>query len=809
VVIGFYLAALPYDYYNYKKDGIWGLRQRMEFFKKGYPITEGLDWYLQERTLNQDATSLLAFELSRNSSPIEFIRDNPRKYLQYVKDDFKVMWHREFTGHRIPSPIFTLSLILLVLVLLIRPGKIAGSAEGHVYLLFWFAPLLFIVPLGVSVVDRYFLPIMIPLVFWCACGLDLARKNVAGLFSFHLLDRRLLLSELGLWLLLLLFLQPTGKVRKLVMDKSTYPKKESRWINEATKGARRKIIMSPMPYPALYSGNYWYMMPMDNINRVSHYAQAQKADFMLADNHFYEWLQAPQDYLDQYLSSFSKPGLDWLGQNRVHFKYQGKIMGKDDALYKVVPARPAAVDPVNIILISIDTLRADHLSCYGYPRPTTPNIDRIAAQGLRFEKAISQSPKTTPSHMTMFTSLYPEVHGSRRDYQGKSFVKLPASWKTLPEILKAHGWRTAAFTGGVQVAKGFGFERGFDVFEENLLRLKPQGLEPALAWLSQIKPDEKFFLFIHTYQVHDPYCPPPPYNKLYDPGYDGWIEDDWEKLSNASQPGKLFPAHNIFWGGAEKGVKGDQLNLDIITERDTRHMVALYDGNIAYTDEVLGGFFNELEKKGVLGSGRTLLIITSDHGEEFREHGDFLHKKLYRETMQVPLIFYWPGKLGPGKVVKGQVRLLDLAPTILDLIGLPVNLQMQGVSLKSVMNSNDRAVLSAYSEDPFLRRDFSLRTESAMYYQMENEGKKELYFEMLDPGEQTNLYTEKDDFERALGYILAKPADIQDTFIRSMDNFHNYNNRYKIIFKAPEGKLELSAVAKEQLDELRALGYIK
>jgi len=809
IVIGFYLAALPYDYYNYKKDGVWGLRQRMEFFKKGYPLGEGLDWYLQERTLNQDATSLLAFELSRNSSPLEFIRNNPREYLGYVKSDFKVMWHREFTGHRITSPILTLSLIFLVLVLLISPDKMPRSYDGQLFLMIWFAPLYFMVPLSVCVLDRYFLPTLIPLVLWSACGLDLFRKNIGGLAALNFSNRGLRFSEPGLWLILLLFCQPIEKVKKFIMDKTTYPRKESRWINEFTKGGPRKIIMSSMPYPALYSGNYWYMLPMDNINRTSHYAITQKADFLLADDHFYNWLNAPQDYADQYLSPFSKPGLNWLGKKRVHFKFEGKMAGKSDAFYKVDSQPPPKTSAVNIILISIDTLRADHLSGYGYQRRTSPNLDQIAEQGLRFEKVISQSPKTTPSHMTIFTSLYPEVHGAHRDYQNKSFVKLPVNWKTLPEILKASGFRTAAFTGGVQVAKGIGFERGFEVFEENLLRLKPDSFEPALQWLSQIKPDENFFLFIHTYQVHDPYCPPAPYNKLYDHDYEGWIVDDCEKLSLRDQPGKLFPTHNIFWGGAEKGVKGDQLNLDIISQRDTQHLVALYDGNIAYTDEILGRFLGDLKKRGVLGDGRTMLIITSDHGEEFREHGDFLHKKLYRETMQVPLIFYWPGKLMPGKVVKGQVRLIDLAPTVLDLIGLPVHLQMQGVSLKSAMASSDRAVLSAYSEDPFLRREFALRTEFTMYYQMENEQKKELYFEMLDAGEQTNLYTDQDDLIGTPGYILAKPGEIKSNYIKSIDNFHNYNNRYKIIFKAPAGKFEENKLAKEQIDELRALGYIK
>jgi len=809
ILAGFYLFAFPYDYYNYQKEGIWGLRLRMEFFKKGYRFGEDLEWFQRERTLNKDATSLLTFEMARTNSPFQFIREHPRVYGQWVRNDLLTILDREFSNHKIVSPVYSLSVLILLLVMVWQKQDLIRNPYAHFYLLFWFLPLLFLVPLAISVLDRYFLPWTFCFSIWAGCAFDFLRRKTGHYFSGQWFSRQIKFSEVGPWLLLILFLHPLPKE---IYDKSrivNYPRKESDWITTVTHGAQRKVIMSPDPFPALYTGNYWYMLPVDNINRTAKYARSQKADYLLADDLFFVWLKAPGDFIDQYLSPFAKPGLKYMGQVSTCFRNNGKKKFKRSALYQVETDDAPKQALPNIILVSIDTLRRDHLSAYGYHRETSPNIDRIAKAGARFDRVISQSPKTAPSHMTMFTSLYPQVHQVHKEYNTKTFVKLNPVWKTLPEILAANGYRTAAFTGGVQMSKGFGFERGFEKFEENMLRLNKQSFEPALKWLGSKKSGEPFFLFLHTYQVHDPYCPPRPFNKLYDPDYNGWIIDDWDELTRLADTRKFFPLHDVFWGGREKGVKGDELNLQLLDERDTQHMAALYDSSIRYTDEMFGRFFQELEKRGILGGENTMLIITSDHGEEFREHGDFLHKKLYRETMEVPLIIYWPGRVPAGKLVRGQFRLLDLAPTILDLAGITPHPQMQGVSLKDALSSADKIMLTAYSEDPFLRKDFAVRTDLFMSYTIENKSREEFFFELTDPKETINLLPLQREVEHQPNNIFSSYSDIQKLCRKRMDGFFVYNERHKNIFEVPKEQQETMTLSRKQMENLEALGYIK
>lgn len=809
VLAGFYLFALPYDYYNHKKDGIWGMRLRMEFFKKGYRFEEDLEWFQRERMLNKNATSLLTVELAKTNSPLAFIREHPKTYLDWVRIDALTMLDREFGQHKIVSPVFIFSFFILMLGLIFIREPRLKNPSAHLYLLFWFLPVLVIVPLSVCVLDRYFLPLLFSLAFWAAGGVEIIRERAGRFFSLGIGRSRTQASRIGFWLMALVILQIfSGRFRELYLQKTSYPKKEANWVAEITGNSKRKIIMSNDPYPALYSGNYWYMLPLDNINRISIYARSQAADYVAVDMHFFEWLHAPQELFDQFSSPFSKPGLVWLGENEAKFRAGFEHKLRELVLYKVESEElPKA--PVNIILVSIDTLRADHLSCYGYQRKTSPNIDRIAAAGLRFEHVFSQSPKTAPSHMTMLTSLYPEVHWVHGEYKEHCFDKLNPAWKTLAEILKENGYRTAAFTGGVQMTKGFGFERGFESFQENMLRLDAKSFDPALNWLSKLKPEEHFFLFLHTYQVHDPYCPPRPFNKLYDPDYHGWIIDDWDEVTRLADSHQLFSRHNVFWGGAKNGVNGDQVNLALVSDRDAKHMEALYDGNINYADEMLGRFFAELKKRGLLGNEKTLLIITSDHGEEFREHGDFLHKKLFRETMEVPLVFYWPGRLPSGKVIAGQARLIDLAPTLLDLAGIPAQPQMQGVSLKAPMLEGQAVSLSAYSEDPFLRRDYALRSGLWMYYQMINDGKEELYLNAIDINEKQNILNLVKDIENFRNGVFYKPKRILAEYQKKMEYFHSYNARYKEIFEIKEGPRENLILSKKQLEDLRTLGYLK
>jgi len=807
ILAGFYIFALPYDLYNYQKDKIWGIRFRMEFFKKGYQYHEDLEWFIRERTLNRDATTLLTFELARNNSPVEFVRNHPKIYFGWVWKDFKLILNKEFLGNRITPPIISISVLFLIIGLIRGWENKLRNSSAHFYLFFWFLPLLIIVPLTISVLDRYFLPLTLCTAIWAGAGVESVRKRLANLFTISFSKRRIPFSEIAFWLIPLLFLNPHSHIRDLLFNKQREVKGEDEWIKKSLGGQERKIIMASEPYPAVYSGNYWYMLPMDNINRVTRYAREQKPDYLLADNQFFSWLHAPQDYYDQYLSPFSKPGLTYLATDRFKAKELGGTFYKIDTLYQVDYSHNYSLKPVNIILISIDTLRADHLSSYGYQRNTSPNLDRIAKEGLRFEKVISQSPKTAPSHMTMFTSLYPEIHGVHKSYNDESFFSLNKTWQTLPEILKGYGYHTAAFTGGAQVSKGFGFERGFDQWQENMHRLDWKNFEPVFQWLAQVPKDEPFFLFLHTYQVHDPYLPPRPYNRIYDPNYQGWIIDSYKTLQERAQSKNYISIHTLYWG--QKEYKGDEMDISHISERDTEHFEALYDGGILYADLILGKFFEELRQKGILGASQTLLIITSDHGEEFREHGDFLHKRLYTETMEVPLIFYWPGVLGPGKVSKGQVRLLDLAPTILDLIGAPVPVQMQGVSLKGGILAGKKIVFSAYSEDPFIKRQYSLRTENFMFYRRDVEKKEELYLSGLDPAEKKNLLLMSNDLENLLKKSAAFSKHTLESFRSKINDFRYYCKRYKDIFEIPQTGTEKVKLDQEQIEKLRALGYIK
>ncbi len=805
-LIGFYLFALPYDLYNYRKDKIWGLRFRIEFFKKGFQFDEDLEWFIRERTLNRDATTLLTFELARNNSPVEFVRNHPKIYFGWVWKDFKLILTREFQGNRITPPIVSLSILLMLIALIRGWDKSLRNPAPHFYLLLWFLPLILIVPLSISVLDRYFLPLTLCAVIWAGAGLEVARNRIGDSISIRFRHFTIPVSEMVFWIIPLLLLHPHTKVAESLFNKLKPVKGEAEWIRKSI-GQDRKIIMSSEPYQAVYSGNYWYMLPIDNINRVSRYAREQKPDYLLADNQFFSWLKAPQDYFDQYLSPFSKPGLNFVAGEKFMHKEDKDKFYKTDALYQVDYARKYSLKPVNIILISIDTLGAKHLSCYGSQRRTSPNLDRIAREGIRFEKVISQSPKTAPSHMTMFTSLYPEIHGVHKSYDEESFFNLNPVWKTLPEILKGYGYHTAAFTGGAQVSKGFGFERGFDQWQENMHRLDWKNFDPLFKWLDQVPKSEPFFLFLHTYQVHDPYLHPKPYNRFFDSDYQGWIIDDREKLQKLTNSNKYISIHTLFWG--QKEYKGDDMDLSRISERDTEHFEALYDGGILYSDSVLGKFFNELEKKGILGGSQTLLIITADHGEEFREHGDFLHKRLYTETEAVPLIFYWPGVLPQGKVSKGQVRLLDLAPTILDLLGAPIPAQMQGVSMKDGMVSGREMVLSAYSEDSFIKRQYGLRTANLFFYQKEGESREELYLTSSDQAEKNNLLAMPNDLENFLKKSFAFSEHTIKALRKSISNFHYYCKRYKDIFEIPQTGAEKVQLNEEQIEKLRALGYIK
>lgn len=307
----------------------------------------------------------------------------------------------------------------------------------------------------------------------------------------------------------------------------------------------------------------------------------------------------------------------------------------------VVPRRAVERPPRrSVLLISLDTLRADHLGSYGFSGPISPQLDAFAREGARCETVVSSASWTAPAHATMFTGLHPCGHtiGS-----GFGLVHpLPAGVVPLAEAFRSGGWRTAAITEDGYVDPTM-FHRGFDEFYAHprpRTGVIDETFARATAWLRQ-RAGADFFLFVHTYQVHAPYDPP-------------------AALAEAFRDvGAPLP---------------DAVN------------VAKYRAEVAHTDDRVGQLLRTIDELGL--RDRTLVIVTSDHGEAFGEHKNQEHGgTVYDEELLVPLLWRAPGMIPPGVVVKGMAGLVDVAPTILDLLDLPVPDWAQGQSLKPMLTS--------------------------------------------------------------------------------------------------------------------------
>lgn len=313
-----------------------------------------------------------------------------------------------------------------------------------------------------------------------------------------------------------------------------------------------------------------------------------------------------------------------------------------------------------VILISIDTLRADHLGCYGYGRPTSPHIDEFSRDAVLFERCISQSTSTLASHGSMLTSLLPVHHGA-------SFTRtapLPPSVTTLAEVLKGAGYKTMSVNDGGQIAPQFGLGKGFDLYDNLDLYFAPHQLyfkrtaAKAVDWL-EANTGAKSFLFLHTYETHHPYTPKKEALRLFEKSYAGPLPAD----ISVDLIGKIN-------AGAVKLSPGDKA-----------HIVAAYDAEIRSMDEAFGAFIAYLKKKGLYENA--VIIFTSDHGEEFGEHGIMAShsEDLYTEQTHVPLIIKFPGARHASQKAGALVRSIDIMPTLLDLLGLPIPLACEGTSL--------------------------------------------------------------------------------------------------------------------------------
>lgn len=324
------------------------------------------------------------------------------------------------------------------------------------------------------------------------------------------------------------------------------------------------------------------------------------------------------------------------------------------------------------ILISIDTLRADHLGCYGYPKPTSPFLDSLAKRATLFEEAYSQYPSTLVSHMSMLTGLHPREHGV---YPPNSV--LSDKIEILPEVFQRAGFRTGAFTEGGFLRARYGFRRGFDVFsaqDRQGARKIQATFGRAVRFLEGLKPEDRFFVFVHTYAVHTPYDAPPKYREPFWPGAEpaGAIPATGPGLTRHNATGELLEPPVVDW------------------------LTALYDAGIRQTDEVVRDFFADLDRLGL--SKDVTVVVTSDHGEELQDHGKLSHTRLYRETLHVPLLVIHPDQRSAVRD-GGVVQLLDLPSTFYDLARLKPRSRTSGTSRAGLLGSEAEAVPgSAWAE---------------------------------------------------------------------------------------------------------------
>ncbi len=404
-----------------------------------------------------------------------------------------------------------------------------------------------------------------------------------------------------------------------------------------------------------------------------------------------------------------------------------------------VDCAPAHPSP-NVLLITVDTLRADHSSAYGYPRDTTPVLDALANEGARFEAAYAPMSLTAPVHASLFSGLYPATH-----LLLDNGLEMTGDYVTLAELFGAGGYQTAAVVSSFVLDAKFGFARGFAHYEDDFEADTATSLIPewmghkvpkafdrradattdrAIQWLEERRDSERpFFLFLHYFDPHAPYLPPGRFALRYSDG----------------------TTHN-------------------------EHQIDLYDGEIAFTDFEIGRFLAALSAAGL--DRNTIVALTADHGESLMQRDYWTHGLfIYEEEVRVPLVLRWPGHIPAGRVHREPVELIDLAPTLVELTALDRDTAVfEGRSLAQALQGDapldpDRPVFLArkyykgglvQGDIPAIGRRFGVRRGIWKYIVGPEEGTHELYNLELDPGETVDLYAEKPKRARKLAKVLER-----------------------------------------------------
>lgn len=454
-------------------------------------------------------------------------------------------------------------------------------------------------------------------------------------------------------------------------------------------------------------------------------------------------------------------------------------------------ARPEdRLDQPNIVLIVIDTLRADHLGCYGYERSTSPHIDRLAAEGVLFEQAYSPASWTLPAFASLFTGHLSAVHGATHHQ-----AAVPATLPTLAEKLQNRGYYNVAVVSNPLLNAKHGFGRGFDLyddfsvfFEAELAQLAitsdQEGLhlgdvvtgdtvtEQTLHLLKQAATNEKpFFLFVHYFDPHDSYIPPSPYDRKFDPDYDGPMD------------GRGIPA----------------IRDDPPEGRDLDHLIARYDGEIAYQDILVGRLLEALDEHS--DPINTITILTSDHGEAWGEHAMLLHgNTAYREEVWVPMIWRWPGRFPEGHRVHGPVSMMDISATLREVLEFECLESIQTRSLLQALEGGQLPEAEVVSERAIGTGHHvaltlgSLRFHARFQQRPDEVGAQyESYRIDSDPWEQRDLY--QDDPDR---FAIQK-----QTLVQIWTSAQELRHRHQVDLAAEPVQL-----TDEERRRIERLGYI-
>jgi arylsulfatase len=445
----------------------------------------------------------------------------------------------------------------------------------------------------------------------------------------------------------------------------------------------------------------------------------------------------------------------------------------------------SAPPPQSLLLISLDTTRADHLPFYGYDRPTMPRLAELAAGGVVFDAAYAQETNTNPSHASMFTGLYPHRHGNRTNGQ-----VLAPDRVTLAQLLAAEGFATAAFVSGyTMTARTTGFERGFTVYDDELggpRRPAAATVERALSWLGERRPGERSFLFVHLFDAHGPYRPPAP----------------WDRRFTSEQPGERLdevPSHQLRYDAAGEPI------LHLGPYRDA------YDGALAYMDDQLARLLAAVDLE------TTLVAVVADHGETLAErYWDLAHGgAVFDEQIHIPLLLHLPGPTGrelAGRRVGELVETVDLLPTLLEAlqVAVPPQLPRDGASLLPRLAGKGRAppprpvvYATARAEDRrYADRSYRLdparriaTVRAARYKLIRFPGLggdyEELYDLRADAGETHDLLAAGEPLAAEAEAALAELRRLLERWLAGAD---------------PE--IPLPELAPEDREKLRALGYL-